>query len=399
MEGFEKHKDMEKLPKGVEVRAVLPFIHLFDYHLGTKEQKHKVPAKGVHGNPSKTNFKKQVKLIVDKLEPELSQFDVVITHDIVFQTWFVVINAAIRQIGKKHPQIKWLQWCHSGPSPRPDKIPHPHILRFSGMPNSILISPNDSMRAKFAEMYNVPIKQVATVYHTFDVYKFFDMHQWSKELIEKHNLLDCEVLCVWATRIDHPSAKGIHKAIWIIAQMNKLTNAKMVFLNSWSGGKYAKKTIEEMRNVADRWSLPQENLIFSSEMGKEWENGVPHKVVRDLLWVANLFILPSVSETFSLAMVEAAACKNLLVLNEDLTVMKELAEGNAMYSGFGSEWGGIRTSRQYAPNKEAFFMDEAKRILEELKTYKGLMQQRKVLKMFNDDWVMVYQLIPLLEGD
>ena len=77
--------------------------------------------------------------------------------------------------------------------------------------------------------------------------------------------------------------------------------------------------------------MPQENLIFSSEMGSEWEDGVPHKVVYDMFKIGNLFILPSETETFSLITLEAAAYKNLLVLNEDLLVMKELVEDNALY--------------------------------------------------------------------
>jgi len=398
VEGFEKHPDMKKVPEGVEVKPCVPFMHLYDYQPGTKKQTYNVSAKGVYGKPSKTNFDKQVKLIEEKLEPELSKYNVVITHDIVFQTWFVVHNQAIRNIAKRHPNIRWIHWLHSGPQPRPNKLEYPHTLRFSGMPNSVWVSPNESMIPKFAEMYNIPRKKVKAVYHTFDVYKFFDMHPWSIKLIEKHNLLNCDVLCVWATRIDHPEGKGLRKAIWVIAQLNKLVDAKLLFLNSWSNRPESKQTIANLRKEADMWGLPQENLIFSSEMGKEWELGVPHKVVRDMLWIANLFILPSQSETFSLAMVEAAACKNLLVLNEDLTVMHELAEDNAIYSYFGSEWGGVKITRHYEPNAQAFFMDEARRILEELKKHKSLMQHRKVLRVFNNDWVWKNQLEPLIEG-
>jgi len=399
VEGFDKHPDAKRVPEGVILKPLVPFLHLFDYQLGTKEQKHKVPAKGVHGNPNKTNWKKQVKLIEEKLEPELSKYDVVITHDIIFQTWFLTHNQAIRNIAKRHPNIKWLHWLHSGPFPRQPKVNYPHTLRFTGMPNAIWISPNESMTAKFAEMYNIPKKQVQVVYHTFDVFKFFDMHPRSKQLIEKHDLIKCDVLCVWATRIDHPAGKGISKAIWIIGQMNKLCNAKMVFLNSWSRGERAKQTIQAMRQTAGQWGLPQENLIFSSEMGTDWENGVPHKVVRDLLWIANLFILPSTSETFSLAMVEAAACKNLLVLNDNLTVMHELVGDNAHYIQFDAEWGGVRHNVDYQPTPQQVFMEQAQTIHTLLQQHKGLMQQRKVLTKFTVEWVWERQLERLIEDE
>lgn len=401
VEGFEKHKDAEKIPEGVIIKPHVPFIHLYDYQLGTKKQTHDVDAIGIHQEKggNKTNFDRQVGYIIEKLQPELKEYDAVITHDILFQTWFVVHNAAIREIAASYPEIKWLHWMHSGPSARPPKLDYPHTLRFSGMPNSTWISPNESMCSKFAEMYNVSRKSVRHVYHTFDVCKFFDMHPLSVELIKKHDLFDCDILCVWATRIDHPEPKGLHKAIWFIAQLNKLVECKLVFLNSWSANKQAKNTIQSLRNTATQWGLPQENLIFSSEHGLEWEQGVSHKVVRDMLWVGNLFILPSKTETFSLSMIEAAACKNLLVLNSDLTVMRELAEDNACYSVFGSDWGGVTVTRHYEPSKEAFFMDEAKKVLDMLQKNKALQQHRKVLKVFNNKWVWENQLKQLIEGE
>jgi len=377
-------KDRNKVPEGAKFENIIPFYHLFDYQPGTKKH---------------PDFDKQVKSIEEALESMLTKFDVVITHDILFQTWFLVHNKAIRNIAKKHPNIRWLHWLHSGPAPRPDNIPYPHTLRFTGMNNSLFISPNNSMKPGFAYMYNVPIQQIRTVYHVFDVTKFFDMHPLSQHLIKKYKLLDSEILCTWATRIDHPQAKGLHKAIQLIAQMNKIKPAKMLFLNSWSDSPRAKATIANMRKTAEQWSLPQENLIFSSEEDVQWEKGVPQKVVRDMLLIANIFILPSQSETFSVSMVEAAACKNLCILNEDLNVLKEIGGNDAVYSGWGSEHSGTKIERHYKPNEHAFFMDEAKRLIEELKKNKVLTYQRKILRITNPDWVWKNQLEPLIEGE
>lgn len=401
VKGFENHPDITKLPDGTIIKPFIPFLHLYSYFEGTVKQTHKVDAKGVYikNRPfaPKTNFDKQVQAIEDMLEPELKKYDVVITHDIVFQIAFVVHNQAIRNIAKRNPKIKWLHWVHSGPSARPDKIKYPHILRYSDMSNSLWVSPNDSMRTKFAEMYDVPLKKVKYVYHVFDLFRFLDLHPFSRQLIEKHDLLNCDVLCVWATRLDHPVGKAYNKAIWLIAQMNKLCNAKLVFLNSWSASKKAKSTIKSLYREAKNWGLPEENLVFSSAEGANWEQGVPRKVVRDLLWIANLYVFPSQSETFSIATAEAAACKNLLVLNEDLDVLKELNEENALYVPWGSEYAGIRTDQTYNPNPQRFFMDRAKEVLEELNSIKPLRQQRKVLQRFTSSWIFKNQLQPLIE--
>ncbi|NIT61432.1 MAG: hypothetical protein GWN00_36075, partial [Aliifodinibius sp.] len=184
-----------------------------------------------------------------------------------------------------------------------------------------------------------------------------------------------------------------------VAQLNKIVEAKMLFCNSWSRGENAKNNMRLMRRQADEWGLPQDYLIFTSEMGSEWENGVPQKVVRDMYWIGNLFIMPSISETFSLAMAEAAACKNFLVLNEDLTVFHELAGDDAEYVGFGAHWGGQRIERDYKPNAEQFLMDRARELVEKFRATKPLQMHRKVLRRFNREWVFKNQLEPLILGE
>jgi len=248
-------------------------------------------------------------------------------------------------------------------------------------------------------MYNLPIKNVQCVHHVFDVLDFLDMHPMSRNLIEKFDLFDADVLCVWATRLDHPDGKGYVKAIWLIAQMNKVCDAKLVFLNSASDSEQAKTTIRQLRDEAAMWGLPEENLIFSSAEGADWELGVPRKVVRDLLGVANLFILPSKSETFSLATIEAAACKNFLVLNDNLEVMHELVGDNAFYIPFDIEWGGIKTDVTYNPSPQVHFMQLVREILEELDQCKPLKQQRVALRKFSTRWIWENQMRELIEGD
>jgi len=399
-EGFEKHPDMAKLPPNVEVKAVVPFMHLYDYELGGDIQKHPVDYKGEHdAEGNKTNYYKQVAHLVEVLGPELAEYDIVITHDIIFQTWFIVHNAAIREIQELYPDIKWIHWFHSGPSPRPKDPKLPHIFRYCEFPNSIYVSPNESMIPKFAEMYNSSVRDWKTVYHSFDPIGFFDMHSASERLINKHDLLDTEVLCVWPTRIDHPEGKGIYKGLNLISQMYKIADVKLLFLNSWSDSKAADHSVKHLREYAEKKGLPKKNLIFSSEMGKEWRNGVPKKVVRDMFLIGNLFIQPSQSETFSMVMVEAAACKNLLVLNEDLTVMKELGGSDTMYAPFGSEWGGVKITRNFQPDEDTHYRRVAGEILESLRKHYSLQQHRKVLTTFNNKWIWKHQVFPLLRNE
>jgi len=281
--GFQNHPDSGDVPEGVEVHPRVPFMHLFDYHDNAPEQKYKVPPEGKRvGNGVRTNFKKQVELIEESLDEWLMEYPTVITHDIVFQSWFVPHNQAIRNIAENHPDIRWVHWLHSGPSVRPDNMTYPTSLRYSPLPNAVMVSPNDSMKRGFAEMYDMPLNSVKTVYHTFDPVNWWNMHELSQEMIKRYKLLDSDMLFVWPTRVDHPEAKGMFDCMRLLGMMNRYANVKLVFLNSWSGGTQAKSNIERIKNEAKEWGVPRRNLVFSSEVDKKWENGVPKEVVQNM---------------------------------------------------------------------------------------------------------------------
>ena len=84
-----------------------------------------------------------------------------------------------------------------------------------------------------------------------------------------------------------------------MAKLNRFCDAKMLFLNSWSNTPESKAKIGGIKGHAIEKGIPRENIIFSSEMGPQWEKGVRHEVVMDMFQIANLFVFPSMSETFS----------------------------------------------------------------------------------------------------
>ena len=418
VEGYDKHEDYASLPEGVRLEPYVPFLHLYDYGAGTSKQIHDVPAEGIppaelaglregqhrflsDGKTNITNYDRQVARVEYMLEDELVRYDTIITHDIMFQTWFLVHNQAVRNIARRNPELRWVHWCHSGPTRWDEKaIKGIHMRRFTGMKDSVWVSPNESMAAGFAKMYDISRKQVKVCYHVVDPFKVFKItHDWSRQLIEKHSLFDCDILDVWATRVDHPDAKGMYLALNIMAKLNKLCDAKILFLNSWSDAPSAKRNIGQLRSFAERKQLPSENLIFSSEMGSEWEKGVEPEVVSDMLSIANLFIFPSLSETFSFSLAEAALHKNMLVLNENLAVMKELAGDRADYLAAPAEWGGVRTDVTYDSGVDGYCMGRAEELWAQLQEYKPLMQARHVLRTFRDEWVWENQLRPIIEGE
>lgn len=378
IEGF---RDFGHVPKGVEVKAVIPRLTLTDYQLGV---------------PKGKDFDVQVKVVTEALSEYLLNYSIVITHDVIFQTWFLPHNQAVRNIAKKYPHIKWIHWMHSAPSLRPQNLEYPHMLRFSGIPNSTYIAMNYADIELYADQYDIPVGNVAVVYNCRDVYKFFDMHPFSIELIEKYKLLDCDVMAVYPTRIT--SGKNPEEAIHLMAKIYESgKNATLVFCNSYSNAEAEKNYIAYLRKCGLQWGLPTDHLIFTSEEGKEWELGVPHKVVKDLMQISNLFFLPSKSEGCSLILLEAALTKNLIILNKTLPSLHEFGKEDALYIDCPSVRAGKQTNVQYHPNRDAHFKEWAGIIINQLEQNKSLNMFTRVKKKFNPDAIFRDMLEPLLK--
>lgn len=374
----------DKVP--CEVKAVIPQVPLVDYQLNVKKQ---------------DSFDGQVKLITEALEPYLKNFQIVFTHDLAFLTWFLVYNQAIRNIAKKHPHIKWFHWSHSAPSNRPAKLEYPHTLRFSGIHNSIYIGMNYADLELYAEQYDVPIGNVRVVYNCRDIYRWFNMHPKSIKLIEKYRLLDTDVLAIYPTRMT--TGKNPDDAVHLLAKINETgKNAKLVFCNSYSNADTEKQLIQSLKDNGEKWGLPNNHLIFTSEMGTQWELGVPPEVVRDLMQISNLFFLPSKSEGCSLILLEATLTKNLIILNKTLPSMHEFGKKDALYIDCSSVRAGKQTTVNYLKDdkpstREEHYKEWAQIIINELENNKSLSMFTRIRKKFNPDWIFRNQLEPLLK--
>ena len=162
-------QDDDKVPKGVEIRKVIPRFYLIDYS---------------SNQPVGKDFEEQVKTTKKALEENMQDIDVVLTHDWIFQGWFLNYNVAMREANLK---CKWLHWIHSAPSPRPKDIKYPHDCRYKMMPNSKLIYMNDYDALRLAEMYVGILDDVRVVYNPLDPRSFYNFHPLTLKLIDKYN--------------------------------------------------------------------------------------------------------------------------------------------------------------------------------------------------------------------
>lgn len=90
----------------------------------------------------------------------LQDVDVCIMHDILYQGWHLVHNAAIRQAQKSLPGVRFLAFTHSLPVSRPQKLEEPFSFRFTAMPNTRFVYPSYSGIEALARQYDVPAGQL-----------------------------------------------------------------------------------------------------------------------------------------------------------------------------------------------------------------------------------------------
>jgi hypothetical protein len=376
-------QELDWIPEGVEVRRCIPVFKWVDYNKAIM--------------PKHPTFDKELQettqALITNLTDDIGKPDIrtVITQDIIFQGWFVLQNAAMREVAQACPELRWIHWIHSSPSKRPKKMTYPTNLKYKGMGRSWYISMNYMNIPALAEMYKIPEGMVRVVYNIRDPREFFEMHPISRQAIETGTLLDADIVMVYPTRMT--SAKQPFPLAKIAGSLQQIgQDVRLVFCNSYSNNEASKDLINKTKTVGTKWGLPEENMVFTSELG--YELGVPVQVVRDLMLISNVFVLPSRNEGCSLTMLEAALTKNLVILNEDLRSMHEFGGDDVYYVSFGSDYRPL-TGFKGGTEKD-FFRERAQVIVEMLQQGKTLSFHRKILKRFNMDWIYKNQIAPLL---
>lgn len=369
--------DDDRVPAGVDLQKVVPVLPLHDY------QPHEA---------ARPDFDASAAAIAAALGPVLRGADVAITHDLMFLGWYLPHNQAVRHLAAELPGLRWLHWVHSAPSGRPEKLVYPSTLRYSLPPNSKLVYLNNFDTLRLAEMYGTSLEHVRVVHNTRDPGAFFSLQPLARQIVDRYPILSADVVAVFPFSTPRWDGKNIRKLIWLMGKIKEQgRSVLLVLVNAHCNGMREKAIVRELQAFALKKGLGSAELCFTSELGAEWEYSVPNEAIRQLFQLSNLFVMPSLSECCSLVLLEAALCKNLLVLNQDVPSMREFGGDRALYPQFGSVQ--FRVSYQ---NEDAYWADWAKIIVGALDQERALDSFRYVLRRHNPDWIFRRQLEPLL---
>lgn len=384
----------------------------------------KIPNVPCHNEVKKDEtFDEDVKAIEGRLREILKDKDIVLTHDVIYQPACLKHNLASRKVAKDLPNIRWLHWIHSATSPSLLNAVIPIFadeyinLIKAPFPNSFYIYPEAYTIPAVAKNYGVPEDKVKHIPHATDVCGYLGMSKELETMIYDKDILTADAIAVYPIRLDGgKQPQYVIKTMAMLKEYNLKVRVIMVDFHSTGTEKIAVR--DDCKNVAIDYGLSQDELLWTSEQNDEWEGEVPQSVVKDLFTISNVFILPSVSETYSLIAQEAMLLGNVAVLNKDFPpfrsiygdspiykkysaafdVMADLAESKEMDSWTGTKYGSEKLPDDARKEAEKQYHKEtAAQILARLKLPEQS-QRTWVRKERNLDSVFNKYYLPVFYG-
>lgn len=355
----------------VDLRAVVPEMHL---------------ETGLHDE-----FEGRVEAIHEALVDALADVDVCITHDIILQNWYKEHNVAMRRYAKQRPDLLWLHWIHSCPTPTRN-LDYPWDVRYTPPPGYI-IYPNATDKALVCQTYGLGGQEwrvkVTRWGHSIDPLSLWPYDVLTKDLAAKADLFGGEVVAVYPARLDR--GKQPEKIIRLMAGVQRAGYEPRLLVIDWqSSGDNFQRYIDELLGLAEGLGIGGK-VHFTGRLDDRCNQGVPRRTVTELMDLSNVYIHPSRVETYSLVVHEAMLRGCLCVLNHDFPVMRELFGESAIYMDFGSD----RVHRTYKPDEQAFWNDEALRLLAELRGNRAVTAKMTARREWNPS-ILWKEFEPLL---
>ena len=269
----------------------------------------------------------------------LEDKDIVLTHDVIYQPACLKHNFASRKIASKLPNLKWLHWIHSATSPSlvNQVVPlftdeYINLIK-TPFPNSLYIYPEPYTIPSVAKNYNVSEDKVRHIPHATDICGFLGMDREVERVVYEKDILSADAIATYPIRLDRgKQVQYVIKTMAMLKDFDLKVRVIIIDFHSTGGDKLTYR--DDLKNVAIDYGLSQDELIWTSELSDEWTHEVPPSVVRDFQLLSNVFILPSVSETYSLIAQEAMLTGCVAVLNKDFPPFRAIYGNNPIYKKY-----------------------------------------------------------------
>jgi len=344
-------------------------------------------------------WEESVATLRTSFEEVLDGVDVVITHDLIYQASMLWHNMAARRYAQDHPDVRWLHWVHSA-TPSPVWMGHdPRLEQVqSHFPRSLTVYPNSFDVPRVATNFHCEVDQVAVVPHPTDACGYLGFQDITTRLVREKRLLEADAILVYPIRLDRgkqveyvlrtaAALKGIGRSVRVVVVDFHSTGGDKVVYRDW------------IKTLAVDLDLNSIEVTFTSEFDDSLHLNAPREMVRDLMLLCNVFVMPSVSETYSLIAQEAGLCGAFLVLNRDFPPMRSVYGPDAAYYQFSSGINALTgmdgvTTTKY-DDVDDYFRSIALRVAYELDHNVVLAQQRRIRQERNPDYIFKRFVEPL----
>lgn len=296
---------------------------------------------------------------VKMLKEQLVDIDVVITHDIILHQFYKSYFEAIKQF----KDITWLNWIHSRPSTRHDTPP------------GYIIYPNASEKSLVVQCYGLGEQEhrvmVNRASHAIDPLDVWPYSSLTKDLVQASDFLGGDFSLIYPRGGD--PGKQTEKILYLLAGIHHAGYEPRLLIIDWqSQGDKFQEYMDKIEFLAGELGL-LDCVYFTSRLDDRCSQGIPRQGVIELLDLSNIYIHSSNGETYGLVVHEAVLRGNLVILNHDLSVMRELFGEAGIYMDFGSSI----INRKYEPDEKTFWQDEARRLIAEYKQNRALVAKSR----------------------
>jgi glycosyltransferase involved in cell wall biosynthesis len=264
-----------------------------------------------------------------QLDEALSEIDLVITHDLIFQANLWKHHVAARRLVKKRPDLRWLHVVHSASALGTVNKTGNYRNELEGkFPSSLLWVFSRESVERMGGLYGYEVDEIVVMPPPLDFLEY--MHPITQTIVRTHDLMHADILIVYPCRLD----KGKHPdvVIEIAAQLRAMHfDTRVVLVNSYSNTGAKQKFKEELKQLAQKTGV---QLVLTSDT-EGCEVRTPRQVVMNLFELGDVLIQPSGTESYSRILCEAAWHGCGLLLNYDLPLFREYA-GMASFGKFSS---------------------------------------------------------------
>lgn len=319
-----------------------------------------------------------------RLAEVMQGYDFIFTHDLLMQGWYLPYGFACIEAARLRPGMKWLHWIHSIGQPR-----NWHNVLLLEKRDHKFIFPNETDRLVIAEQYRGDIDWVRCIPHIKDLRSWFEFSTQACSIIRQYPaLMQADVVQVYPASSDKLEAKGLDNLLGIFSGIKK-TGASICLLiaNQWVSQR-SKENIEAYKGLARHLDITSDELIFTSELG--YESGLPPRVLRELMQLANLFVYPTKIESFGLVLPEAVLAGGVFpVLNASLRMQREISEGAGLFFDFGAY--------NLQPEIQPGFFDKAGLVITaRMRQNEAVMAKTIMRRKYNWDTIFTRYYAPVL---